>query len=159
MGQRGRQSSASMIVISREFPVRPKPPSSLTPMQRKTWQEVVNSEPPATFRTAALRALLANLCRHLDTATMLSRQIEGFDPDWLKLEEGLDRFDRLLALRNREARSGADIATKLRLTAQSRYTPQKAGVTARKAGVKPPWDDGEGETADDTSHNQGGGDG
>ena len=151
MGQRGRKSSASMIVVRREWPVRPKPPGSLTAKQKAIWQEVVNSEPAAAFRTAGIRHLLANLCKHIDTASMLSSQIDSFDPEWLKDEDGLPRFDKFLQLRARETRAVADLCTKLRMTNQSRYTPQAAGVAAKKAGCKRPWDD-----ADDTQPEQGG---
>ncbi len=161
MGSRGRKSSADMIVVRREWPVRPKPPGSLTATQRAIWQQIVNSEPAAAFRTAALRSLLANLCKHIDTASMLSSEIEAFDSQWLKDEDGLPRFDKFLQLRARETRSAADLMTKLRMTSQSRYTPQAAGTAAKKAGCKRPWEweIGQGDTVDDTSPNEGGRDG
>ena len=141
MGERGPRSSASMVIVAHEFPVRPKPPGSLTATQRAIWQQVVNSEPPAQFRTAALRALLVGYCRHVETATLLSREIEACEVQWLKLDDGLTRFDKLLALRARETRNLADLATRLRMTNQSRYNPQKAATASKRAGHKPPWDE------------------
>ena len=141
MGERGPRSSASMVIVAHEFPVRPKPPGSLTATQRAIWQQVVNSEPPAQFRTAALRALLVGYCRHVETATLLSREVEAWRAEWLKEDDGLERFDKLLALRARETRALADMATRLRLTNQARYTTGKAATVAKRAGHKPPWDD------------------
>ena len=140
MGDRGPKSSESIVIVAREFGVRPKAPGTLTPQQRRIWEDTVSSERAGFFKTAALRALLTNYCQHIESAILLSREIECCDPDWLKKEAGLARFDKLLALRARETRAGADMATKLRLTNQARYTPQSAATAAKRAGHQPPWD-------------------
>ncbi len=141
MGDRGPKSSESIVIVAREFGVRPKAPGSLTAVQRQIWEDTVSSEPAGYFKTAAVRAILADYCRHVETAILLSREIEACDPAWLKLEDGLSRFDKLLALRARETRAVADSATKLRITNQSRYNPQTAATAAKRAGHQPPWDD------------------
>jgi hypothetical protein len=46
----------------------------------------------------------------------------------------LERLERILKMRDREARAAADKATKLRLTNQSRYTPHSAASSSRKVG-------------------------
>jgi hypothetical protein len=45
----------------------------------------------------------------------------------------------LLAWRDRESRRLANLATKLRLTQQSRYTPQSAATADKKAKGARPW--------------------
>ncbi len=107
MGDRGPKSSASLVVVAGQFGVRPKPPATLAGAQRRIWEDTVSSEPAGYFKTAALRALLANYCRHVATAMVLSREIDACDPNWLRREEGLARFDKLLALRARETRAVA----------------------------------------------------
>ncbi len=99
----------------------------------------MSSEPAGYFKTAALRVLLAHYCRHVETAIVLSREIDSCAPNWLRREDGLARFDKLLALRARETRAVADSATKLRLTNQARYTPQAAATAAKRSGRRP-WD-------------------
>jgi hypothetical protein len=97
------------------------------------------SEGADFFRTAALRSLLAEYCRHTDAASILATQIDACEPEWLTTDTGLKRYDLLLKMRDRETKAASDKATKLRLTNQSRYTPQAAATAASKVGgaVKP----------------------
>ncbi len=71
---------------------------------------------------------------------MLTSQIDAFEAEWLSDEAGLRRYDMLTKMRERETRSAADKATKLRLTNQARYTPRAAEFAARKQGSEAkPW--------------------
>ncbi len=143
MGNRGPKATAALTVVAVQFGARPNPPAALTGAPRCIWQETVKSESVGYFKTAALRAILADYCRHVDTARLLSHEIEACNPDWLRMEDGLARFDKLLGLRARETRAAADLATKLRLTNQARYTSQSAGAASRRnKGYRPPWDEG-----------------
>jgi len=140
MGDRGRQSAAALTVIT-PVGTRPKPPTSLSPAQAARWNTIVASEPASFFKTAAAQALLADYCRHATTAAILAKEIDGFDPAWIRLDEGLSRYSQLLILREREVRAAASLLVKLRLTNQSRYTPQAAGTAGRKTtSFKKPWD-------------------
>lgn len=140
MAKRGRQSSAeAAVVINGAFGKRPEPPSELTDRQKEIWRETVASEPADFFNTAPLRGLLMDYCRHRQSAEDVSAVINLFQFDWLKNSEGAKRYHGLLKMRDLETRAAAGIATKLRLTNQSRYTPQAASTAARNAakGVKP----------------------
>lgn len=138
---RGRRSAASLSVVAGTIDGRPHPPSDLSEHQREVWQRTVAGEPIEQFRTAALQQLLKEYCRHVEASHILAAQIEGFDPEWLSGDEGLKRYDRLLGMRDRETKAIADKATKLRLTNQSRYTPQAAATAARNSsGAKKPWE-------------------
>lgn len=141
MGARGPKSSASQqTVIEGKFGQRPEPPSELSEAQAEIWRQTVASEAPDFFRTAALKSMLVDYCRHTDAAAILSARIADFDMEWLSDDDGLKRYDLLLKLRDRETKASADKATKLRLTNQSRYTPQAAATAAKHASeVKKPW--------------------
>ncbi len=138
---RGRKSAASLSVVAGAIDGRPQPPKDLTPYQRDLWQRTVAAEPLDQFRTSALQQLLREYTRHCETADILAKQIDEFDPAWLADEDGLKRYDKLLGMRDRETKALADKATKLRLTNQSRYTPQAAATAAKNAAPRAkPWE-------------------
>lgn len=141
MGTRGRKSAAELSVVKGAFGQRPDPPADLTEDQARIWTEIVASEPANFFNTAALRALLADYCRHRAASEMISGVINTFKADWLKTAEGAKRYHDLLKMRDLESRGAITAATKLRLTNQSRYTPQAAGTASRNAPRAPrPWE-------------------
>jgi hypothetical protein len=144
MRQRGRKSivSAETVVIRGDFGKRPEPPEELTPEQAEIWRKTVASEAADYFVSAALKNMLADYCRHMASGLVLSGIIDGFKPEWLKAAEGAKRFHELLRMRESETRAAAMLATKLRLTNQSRYTPHAAATASRNAarGFKP-WEE------------------
>lgn len=141
MGQRGRKSSASaeVSVVPGNFGKRPEPPADLSNAEAEIWRETVASEAADFFCTAALRGMLADYCRHRASADKVSEIINVFQAEWLKNADGAKRYHGLLKMRDLETRAAADKATKLRLTNQSRYTPQAASTASRNAakGFKP----------------------
>jgi len=73
----------------------------------------------------------------------LRREIDEFEPEWLRSDDGLERYDKLGRLAERETRSLVTLARSLRLTNQSRYTPHGAATAAGKRPFKdgkPPWE-------------------
>jgi hypothetical protein len=132
----GRKSAASLSVVAGTIDGRPKPPSDLTDFQRGVWERTVGSEAADTFRTAALQQLLAEYCRHVEGAHWAETQLQA-----ARLEGcDLDDMTKLTRLRDCETKALADKATKLRLTNQSRYTPQAAGTASKKSSVeRKPW--------------------
>ena len=142
MRSRGRKSQAELSVVRVAFGKRPEPPADLTTEQAAIWREIVASEPADFFNTAALRALLADYCRHREAGEMISGVINTFKADWLKNAEGANRYHGLLKMRDLENRAAASAATKLRLTNQARYTPQAAATASRNAGrAIRPWEE------------------
>lgn len=143
MGTRGRKSAASLNVVQPDFvKSTPPPPDSLTERQAMIWEKTVRSEPDGHFKTAALQRLLENYCQHSASADELSEFINEFKIEWLKSAEGAKRYRDLLKMRDGETKASADKATKLRLTNQSRYTPQAAATAAaRNAGPPKPWEE------------------
>jgi hypothetical protein len=143
MKQNGRRSAAAKaVVIKGGFGRRPDPPLELTERQAEIWREIVSSEDPNFFNTAALRALLSEYCRRRDAGEGVSQIINTFKPEWLKSNDGANRYRVLLVMRDLEARGATSLATKLRLTNQSRYNALSASTAARRAAKEPkkPWE-------------------
>jgi hypothetical protein len=141
--QRGRKSAAAknLTVIDCHAPARPKAPADMSAQQMDIWNAVVATEPAGFFSSDALCALLADYCRHRDSCETISNVINQFDSEWLKREDGSKRFDNLLRMREREARCVLRCATKLRITNQSRYTPQSAATASNNLlKTKRPWE-------------------
>lgn len=142
MGIRGRESAAAQVtVIAGGFDRRPDAPDGLTDAQATIWRDTVASEAADFFNTDALRELLKDYCRHKVTGAELSRQIERYDASVMMEPDVAQVFDRITKMRDRESKAAADLATKLRLTNQSRYTPKAAATAAKQAGAsKKPWE-------------------
>ena len=135
MQQAGRKSAAALSVVAgTEIDGRPKSPEILTPEEADVWNRTVHSEPADQFRTAALQQLLAEYCRHTVTAQRLSAQVDRATDEGSNLS--MQEVEILLRCRDRETKALADKATKLRLTNQSRYTPQAAATAAKNAGTE-----------------------
>jgi hypothetical protein len=141
MGQRGRTSSAALAVVGgTDIDGRPHPPDDLTEFQSEVWTRTVANEAADTFKTAALQQLLKEYCRHVETADRLSRKVDRATSEGSNLP--FQEVEALIRMRARETAALTDKATKLRLTNQSRYTPQAAATSAKKAGeAAKPWQD------------------
>lgn len=140
MTPRGRKSAASDVsVVAGSFGKRPEPPVELSNEEADIWRATVSSEAADFFGTAALRGMLTDYCRHRASADKVSEVINVFKAEWLRNADGASRYHSLLRMRDLETRAAADKATKLRLTNQSRYTPQAASTASRNAakGMKP----------------------
>src|SRR3954451_18956821 len=135
MAQRGRKSAASLTVATvTGLPgQRPQPPDELTDEQAEVWRAVVATKPADWFQPDT-HPLLTQYCRHTVAARVLARQIDGMDPACLADEDQLRRYEKLLAMRERESRAINALARGMRLTQQSRYDAAKADRSAKTAG-------------------------
>ncbi|MCA3488299.1 MAG: hypothetical protein IOD05_01975 [Rhodobacter sp.] len=142
MGTRGPKSGAELAIIGPSGIVaatpRPAPPPDLTGEAAEAFVAIVNGNPAALIGPGSV-PLLAQLCRHVVAA----RRVAG----WLARIEGedgeldADLWLRLLARQEAESKVIAALATRLRLTPQSRYTAHGAATAARKARTGPaPWE-------------------
>jgi hypothetical protein len=138
MQQRGRKSAAALSIVAGAIDGRPKPPSDLTEFQAEVWERTVANEAADVFRTAALQQLLKEYCRHVEMADWLEKSIQGAKAPGSDCT--LDDLVKLVRLRDCETKALADKATKLRLTNQSRYTPQAAATASKKASETKLWD-------------------
>lgn len=141
MDKRGRKSTASLSVAPAVGRERPEPPESLPEAQKATWRAIVNMYPPEYFLTTL--ALLEAYCRHCECASVIDREVDAFDVEWLGSDDGLKRFDKLLAIRERQTSVMMALARSMRMTNQARYTPQAAATATGKSGFgKKPWERG-----------------
>lgn len=139
--KRGRKSDnelATMVVVSRHMP--PPPPVELTDAQAQVWRDTAAA---MAWLDRSSFPLLIELCRHVCRARLLEQRVAEFRMEWLKVDGGLQRLDRLLAMADRETRAISACARALRLTPQSRIEPRTAG---RRVNDMPPdgprpWDD------------------
>jgi hypothetical protein len=135
-----RRSAASLAVVPGPISqAKPEPPADLSEEQAVEWQAIVTRLPWDWFPRES-HALLAAFCRHVVRARRLAGLVDSFQPEWARDSEGLARYDKLLAMAARETKALAELAVKLRLSNQSRYTPHRAGTEAAKPGGRAPWE-------------------
>jgi hypothetical protein len=128
-----KPSAESLSIAAISIPVRPDPPSDFTPEQSKIWRDVVNTKPPEWFESDTYPILRA-YCVAADYHVKIQKEM-----DTLKITDAT--FRSLLDLLTKQAKVIGELAVKMRLTQQSRYTP-KAANTANKrvSGGGKPWD-------------------
>lgn len=128
-----KPSGASLTVVPTGLPERLAPPDDLTPDQAARWRAVVDSKPVEWFGPDSA-PLLKEYVRAEAMCDLLAVQIEaamaGGEPGEIKA---------LLDMRDKESKRLTSLATKLRMTQQSRYTPQAAATANKKAGNARPW--------------------
>lgn len=145
MAQRGRKSAASMEVQALAAPAvtrsqRLLPPMHLSDAEQAVWLEVVNDQPADSF--APTHAPLLELyCRHVVNARVIAEELATFERAWLADDEGLKRYDRLLAMNEREGRAASSLATRLRITRQAVEHPTTVGrKLASQPKTRKPWE-------------------
>ncbi len=139
MGSRGRPSSAALSVTPIVPVQRPGPPAELTEAQAQEWRATVARMPTDWFGPEVC-PLLVQYVRHIANARAIARLIDAFTPARLADDDGLRQFARLTRLAERETRAISSLATKLRLTPQSRYTPHRAATVAKANTERRPWE-------------------
>ena len=141
MAQRGRKSAASIAV--RAAPTlsdsRLPAPLHMSDAEQAVWVDVVNDQPANAF-SPTHGPLLEMYCRHVVLSRVLADEILNFDRAWIADDDGLKRYDRLLAMHERESRAASSAATRLRITRQAidQQTVARSIINAPKA--KKPWE-------------------
>jgi hypothetical protein len=142
MGERGPKSAASLSVASindaREVQ-RLAPPLHLSEAERSLWLRVVGDQAPGAF-TVTHEPLLELYVRHVTQARLLADEIANFQREWLADDDGLKRFDRMLAMAEREGRAASSLATRLRITRQAIDPKTAARLEAKGRVSRRPWD-------------------
>lgn len=133
-----RRSIASLNVVPLVRTERPGAPATLTPEQCQVWHSVVASKPADWFQADSLPILEA-YCKAVDAHRVVAAHLDAFDPAWLSEDDGLRRFDKLTQIAARHASLMAALATKMRLTQQSRYGARHAETQDRQARGIRPW--------------------
>ena len=138
MVKRGRKSAAELALAPVvEIVQRPGAPDELTDEEAREWEAIV-ARMPGDWFSRETWPLLVQLCRHTVAARRVAQLVHQ--------EEQSDDFnlaywDRLLRAQERQSALLMSLATKMRLTQQSRYGPRAAATAARDAGGGPkPWE-------------------
>jgi hypothetical protein len=82
---------------------------------------------PGDWLARGAYPVLIAYCRHVCRARLLEAQVARFEPEWLKVEGGVARLDKLLGMAERETRAMTACARALRLTPQTQMHPRTAG--------------------------------
>jgi len=133
MQQRGRRSIESLSVVQVAPGARVSAPDRLTDDQRSIWGSIVDSKPADWFGSDNL-ALLEQYCCVQTEARRIASKLREISP------ECLDDYERLIALQNRVSGQLASLATKMRLTQQSRYGARAAATASDRTAIKKPWE-------------------
>jgi hypothetical protein len=137
-----RKSSASMEVMTLDrvgLASRLEAPAHISEAERSIWVDVVNDQPADAF-TATHGPLLELYCRHVVQARVIADELAVFDRAWMADDEGLKRYDRLLAMAEREGRAASSLATRLRITRQALHAVTAARQVANAPKTRKPWE-------------------
>ena len=132
MTTRGKKTAAELSVVQ-GFRERPEPPPELTLAQAEEWRAVVERMPFDWF-PREIQPLLCAYCRHVCNARHVARLIEAAGDMDIGDRTGLLRLNRLLSMQHRQSNALVSLATRMRLTMQSRYTATSAATAATRRG-------------------------
>jgi hypothetical protein len=126
--KRGRPSASALttVVIGAGSRTPPAPPAELTDAQAQVWRDTVGGLPGDWLERGA-HPILVQYCRHVCRARLIEIQLQRFEAEWLHLEGGLERLDKLLHAAERESRAVLATARALRITPQAMIAPRTAG--------------------------------
>jgi len=132
-----RQSVAALSIAPRlKAGTPPPPPDDLVPTEQELWSEIVDSKPADWFGPDSA-PILKEYVRAAVACDLLASRVRGaMDAD----DAGVVKF--MLDLRDKESRRAASLATKLRLTQQSRYGARDAARADARASGARPWQKG-----------------
>ena len=89
---------------------------------------------------ASAYPLLAEYCRAVVTADQIAEQLNTFDPEWSKDDDGLRRWDKLTQMQARVQGVISTLSLKLRISPASRYRGEAAGRKAQAGTARKPWE-------------------
>ena len=138
MDRPGRKSAASLSVLAVGPARLLAPPAGMPEIQAAVWAATVASKPADWFGPDSI-PLLSAYVKAVDGHRIVCAEMDVFDPEWLKTDDGLRRYDKLSLIQDRYAKQLAMLAMKMRLTHQSRYDKKAAAVGANKAAGDRPW--------------------
>lgn len=139
MKQRGRQSTASLATVT-AIPQRMlAPPADLTAEECGVWARVTATKPGDWWDAGSL-PLLVQYCRAVVQSDAVALQVSAVSP-FLATPEGLPMYKELRKIQATLSAEISSLATKMRLTQQSRYTAQSSSTANAKApGGRKPWE-------------------
>jgi len=139
MDGRGRKSIASLSVLPVVATRMLAPPDGMPTEQAALWAAVVATKPQDWFQADSIPLLTAYV-QACDAHRVVAAEIDAYETEWLKTDEGLRRYDLLLKMQDRQSKLMSSLATKMRLTQQSRYGARAAETEARRVTDSRPWE-------------------
>lgn len=112
---------------------RPEPPEELNEEQAELWTLIVSTKPVEWFSEDVL-PLLAAYCKAVYEHRRMSKALGSLDPvtkEYRDLAKTIQSQGTMMKT----------LATSMRLTPQSRYTPMAAATAGRRVAKKKPWED------------------
>lgn len=128
-----RKSSAALSVVQVSPVQRVVPPSDLTKEQAAEWKRIVESQPSDWF-SPGNASMLAEYVRAITMCHVLEAQVQA-----AIAADDASEVKAYLDMRDKESRRMMALGRSLRLTQQSRYTPQAAATATKRAGAARPW--------------------
>lgn len=138
MKKGGRQSVAELSVVTPRISRAPEPPEWLSEAESEVWRGVTATKPWDWF-TEDNMPLLEDYARHVVLSRKVGKELQNLSSVSLADKDDLERSDRLMRMSEREAKICMSLATKLRLTQQSRYTTKAAGTADKGHERRTPW--------------------
>ena len=137
MLQRGRKSAESLSLVRVGVGERPEPPARLSAPERDIWREITAGKPADWFGADNL-PLLEHYCAAILASRQIAERLRATST------ECLDDYERLISLATKVGGQLATLATKMRLTQQSRYNEKTASTAANRgaAAARKPWEFG-----------------
>jgi hypothetical protein len=129
-----KSADATRTTIAGRIVARILAPAGLTEAEAALWQAVVDSKPAEWFGPDSA-PILVEYVRAVSACDTLDHRVKVC----LARATDLRETRAFLIMRDRESRRASLLATKLRLTQQSRYTPQAAATADSHAAGKRPW--------------------
>ena len=132
MEGRGKLGVAAVSTLQVQSNQRLEAPADLSDRQKELWLEIVATKPSEWFQSDMAPLLLA-LVRCITEYERQSRALEGLTP-------GQTEYRDLCKIVKDQANLMKQLMTSLRLTPQSRYTPQAAATANKNTPQSKPWE-------------------
>jgi hypothetical protein len=143
MTQRGRKSIDALAVMPVAERVEyPEPPDRLQEDEAAIWRMICASMPPRWFTDETLSVLEA-VCVQIVFKRGLDEEVRTFPKEAKRTADGVKIFKTLHRMQIDAGNNIAYLATKLRLTPQSRYDAARANTATKNAkAASSPWEIG-----------------
>lgn len=138
MKQRGRKSAAQLATVT-ALPLRLlEVPTDLSADEAAVWSRVSATKPSDWWDAGSL-PLLAQYCRATVQSELVAELVRQVSENLRSDPEELGRYKELRKIQAALSGELTSLATKMRLTQQSRYRADKAETTSRKVSGRKPW--------------------
>jgi len=135
-----RKSATALATVTNIPGQRPEPPVDLSPRAADEWRAVV-ARMPFDWFTRENQALLVSYCANVCQLSLVRERLADFDVRSLRDNDGLVSFEKLSRIADMHVKTLANLATRMRMTQQSRYRADKAITAVNSAGTgRKPWD-------------------